>query len=555
MKDSIKRKISPLAGKLAPKSLLINIPQLITAYYTQIPDPQNPTERVAFGTSGHRGSALAGSFNERHILAITQAIVLYRKNNNITGPLFLGMDTHALSVPAFASVMEVLAANKVEAFIAEDNEYTPTPVISHAILVYNRNRQDGCADGIVITPSHNPPQDGGIKYNPPHGGPADPKISSWIENKANEFLGNNLTEVKRISFERAIQAATTHQYDFLNPYVNDLENVLDMRAISRSGLRIGIDPMGGAGINYWRPIADRYQLNITLINDQIDPAFGFISVDWDGQIRMDPSSPYAMAALAANKNQFDLCLSCDTDHDRHGIITPKESLLPSNHFLASAIYYLYQHRPQWSEQRIIGKSVVSSQIMDAIAKNLTVPICEVPVGFKWFVQGLLNGAFGFCGEESAGAAFLRRNGQTWTTDKDGIVTCLLAAEMTAKTGKNPGEIYQNLQNKFGHFYFQRIDMPCDTVQKKLLKEATAQTIQTTQLAGEPINRILTKAMGNQAPIGGVKVLATNGWFAVRPSGTEEIYKLYAESMQSQDHLNQIIADAQDIVSKLIKGDG
>ncbi|NNM60133.1 MAG: alpha-D-glucose phosphate-specific phosphoglucomutase [Legionellales bacterium] len=554
MGQATSRKISPLAGKPAPPDLLTNIPKLITAYYTEMPDPAINAQRVLFGTSGHRGSAFEKTFNEWHILAITQAIVLYRLQHGINGPLFLGIDPHALSVPAFASALEVLAANGIEVMIAKQGEYTPTPVISHAILAYNHDRNAGHADGIVITPSHNPPKDGGFKYNPPNGGPADTGITNWIEAQANKFLESHLNGVKRMPFERALRAATTHEYDYLNTYVNDLGNVLDMQVIRDMNIRIGVDPLGGAGVHYWAPIAERYGLNITVVNQAVDPTFRFMTVDWDGQIRMDPSSCYAMEKVIAQKDRFDITLACDTDYDRHGIVTRSNGLMLPNHYLCVAIFYLFQHRPKWSESAAIGKTVVSSQMIDRIATKLGRKLYEVPVGFKWFVDGLLDGSLGFAGEESAGASFLRLNGCVWTTDKDGIVPALLAAEITSRMGRDPGELYHELEHAFGVSAYERIDTPANAAQRKILQNLSPQQIKTTELAGETIHTILTQAPGNDAPIGGIKVITESGWFAIRPSGTEDIYKIYAESFNGEDHLRHIEVEAQNIVNDALKSE-
>ena len=541
-------KISPLAGKPAPASMLVNVPKLVTAYYSEQPDPSVPAQRVAFGTSGHRGSAFDKAFNEWHILAISQAICLYRKLHLIDGPLFLGMDTHALSVPALASALEVLAANGVEVMLAEGDEYTPTPVISHAILTYNHGRKIGLADGVVITPSHNPPHDGGFKYNPPSGGPANGDVTDWIQAKANEFLEAKLQGVKRISVDKALQASTTHRHDYLNTYVADLANVVDMDAIRGAKLRIGVDPLGGAGVHYWGPIAQRYGLNLTVVNEVVDPTFSFMTVDWDGQIRMDPSSIYAMQRLIAMKDRFDLSFACDTDHDRHGIVTKSAGLLPPNHYLSVAIFYLFQHRPKWRKEAAVGKTVVSSQMIDRVTAKLGRKLYEVPVGFKWFVDGLLNGSLGFGGEESAGASFSRLDGTVWTTDKDGIVPALLAAEITARMSRDPGEIYQELTREFGEPAYDRVEAPATADQKALLAKLSPQQVKITELAGEKIQTILTVAPGNGAPIGGLKVAAESGWFAARPSGTENIYKIYAESFQGVDQLGRILKEAQTIVS-------
>lgn len=542
--------ISPLAGKPATNSMLVDIPRLVSAYFNEIPDPEKIEERVSFGTSGHRGSSFDKSFNERHILAIVQAICLYRLEHNISGPLFLGIDTHALSEPAFESTLEVLAANQVETMIAANHEYTPTPVISHAILSYNRGRVVGLADGIVITPSHNPPKDGGIKYNPSTGGPADQEITSWIEKKANQFLIDDLRGVKRMSYDKAIKASTTHEYDFRMSYVADLNHVIDMQSLRDSQISIGVDPLGGAGIHYWKMIGEHYGLNLTVINDQIDPTFRFMTVDWDGQIRMDPSSSYVMKSLIGTKDQYDIAFACDTDHDRHGIITKSSGLMPTNHFLSVAISYLFQHRPHWSKNAGVGKTVVSSQMIDRVAAKLGRRIYEVPVGFKWFVNGLLDGSLAFVGEESAGAAFVRRDGAVWTTDKDGLIPGLLAAEILAKTGKDPGMLYEELTQEFGVSHFRRIDAVANRQQKALLKQLTPDQIQIKTLAGENILDVQTTAPGNGEPIGGVKVISKNGWFAARPSGTEDIYKVYAESFVDEDHLDCIIMESQDILNKL-----
>jgi phosphoglucomutase len=543
--------ISPRAGKPADPSRLVNVPNLVTAYYTQLPDPSVPEQRVAFGTSGHRGSAFDTAFNEGHILAISQAICLYRTQQQIDGPLFLGMDTHALSVPARASALEVLAANGVEVMLAEGDEYTPTPVISHAILTYNRGRTTGLADGIVITPSHNPPQDGGFKYNPPHGGPAESRVTDWIEARANECLNTGLSTVNRMSFEKALRTSTTHRHDYLNAYVSDLGNVLDMEAIQGAHIRMGVDPLGGAGVHYWEPIAERYGLNLTVVNEAVDPTFRFMTVDWDGQIRMDPSSSSAMQRLIGMKDRFDLSFACDTDHDRHGIVTRSAGLLPPNHYLSAAIFYLFQHRPKWSQDAAIGKTVVSSQMIDRITSKLGRKLYEVPVGFKWFVEGLHDGSLGFAGEESAGASFVRLDGRVWTTDKDGIVPALLSAEMTARMGRDPGELYRELTREFGEFAYDRVEAPATPEQKAVLLRLSPQQIRRTELAGETIQTVLTQAPGNDAPIGGVKVIAQSGWFAARPSGTEDIYKIYAESFRGADHLRRMLEEAQIIVDKAL----
>jgi phosphoglucomutase len=541
-------KISPDAGKPAKASMLVNVPRLITAYYAEIPDPSVPAQRVDFGTSGHRGSAFEKAFNEWHILAISQAICLYRKQQQIDGPLFLGLDTHALSVPALASALEVLAANGVEIMIAEGDEYTPTPAISHAILCHNRGRKTGLADGIVITPSHNPPHDGGFKYNPPNGGPADEVVTDWIQAKANEFLEAQLQGVKRIPLDKALRASTTHRHDFLNSYITDLNNVLDMDAIRGAKLHIGVDPLGGAGVHYWGPIAERYGLNLTVVNEAVDPTFRFMTVDWDGQIRMDPSSPYAMQRLIGMKDRFDLSFACDTDHDRHGIVTKSAGLLPPNHYLSVAVSYLFRERPKWNAMAAVGKTVVSSQMIDRVTAKLGRRLYEVPVGFKWFVDGLLDGSLGFGGEESAGASFARLDGTVWTTDKDGIVPALLAAEITARMGRDPGEIYHELTHEFGEPAQDLVEAAATPDQKELLAKLSPHQIKVTRLAGEKIRTVLTQAPGNGAPIGGLKVIAERGWFAARPSGTENIYKIYAESFRGADHLRRILEEAQRIVS-------
>jgi len=541
-------RLNPLAGKPAPAGLLADIPKLITAYYSERPDAAIPAQRVAFGTSGHRGSSFESSFNEAHVLAITQAICGYRKQQGITGPLFLGFDTHALSAPAFVSALEVLAANDVEVMIAKGDEYTPTPALSRAILVYNRGRQGGLADGIVITPSHNPPTDGGFKYNPTNGGPADTQVTSAIEAEANRLLAANLTGVKRIPLAAARKAATTHEHDFLGEYVADLEDVIDMEVIRGAKIRMGVDPLGGAGVHYWPAIAERYGLDLTVVNDAVDATFRFMSVDWDGKIRMDPSSPHAMHGLIGLKDRFDIAFACDTDHDRHGIVTRSAGLLPPNHYLAVAIDYLFQHRPRWRADAGIGKTVVSSQMIDSVASKLGRKLYEVPVGFKWFVDGLLDGSLGFGGEESAGAAFLRKSGTVWTTDKDGMAPALLSAEITARTGRDPGEAYRELTRQFGEPLFERIDAAASPAQKKRLAQLTPDRVKSAELAGEKIRSILTRAPGNDASIGGLKVIAEHGWFAARPSGTEDVYKIYAESRRGAEHLRQIQQEAQSIVT-------
>jgi phosphoglucomutase len=541
-------RINALAGKPAPRQILVNIPRLITAYYSNQPDPRIAEQRVTFGTSGHRGNPFLNGFNEWHVLAISQAICEYRKQRGTDGPLFLGLDTHALSEPAIASAMEVLAANGVDVMLAQNDEYTPTPAVSHAILCYNRGRQSGLADGIVITPSHNPPDAGGFKYNPPNGGPADIDVTGWIQARANELLAASLRGIARMTLEQALRSPTTHRHDYLGSYVADLGNVIDMDVIRAAGIRMGVDPLGGAGVHYWAPIAERFKLDLTVVSDVVDPTFSFMSVDWDGKIRMDPSSPYAMQRLIDLKDRFDIAFGCDTDHDRHGIVTRSSGLLPPNHYLSVAIYYLFQNRPQWRPDAAVGKTVVSTQMIDRVAAKLARRLYEVPVGFKWFVDGLLDGSLGFGGEESAGATFLRKDGGAWTTDKDGIVPALLSAEITARLGRDPGEIYRQLTSEFGDCVNDRIDAHATPEQKALLAKLSPQRVKSQQLAGEPIQSILTQAPGNGASIGGLKVIAAHGWFAARPSGTEDIYKVYAESFSGADHLQRILAEAQAIVS-------
>jgi phosphoglucomutase len=543
--------VSPWAGKPAASSMLIDVAKLVTAYYTHRPDPMDPEQRVAFGTSGHRGSAFRNAFNEWHILAITQAICLYRQQHDIDGPLFLGIDTHALSVPAFASALEVLAANGVDVMIAERDEYTPTPAVSHAILTHNRGRQTGLADGIVITPSHNPPDDGGFKYNPPHGGPAGSDVTAWIEAQANAFLQDGLRGVKRTPFERAIRAPTTHRHNYLEAYVRDLGAVIDLEAIRGATISLGVDPLGGAGVHYWGRIAEHYGLNLTVVNETVDPTFRFMTVDWDGRIRMDPSSPFAMQRLIGLKDRFDVAFACDPDHDRHGIVTRSAGLLPPNHYLAVAIFYLFAHRPQWSPEAAVGKTLVSSQMIDRVAAKLGRKLYEVPVGFKWFVDGLLDGSLGFAGEESAGASFLRRDGTVWTTEKDGIVPALLAAEITSRLGHDPGTIYGELTREFGESFYDRLDAPATPEQKERLGKLSPQQVPSRELAGGKVTAILTHAPGNSAPIGGLKVIAEGGWFAARPSGTENLYKIYAESFRGEDHLRRILQEAQAMVTRAL----
>jgi phosphoglucomutase len=541
--------INPLAGKPVPPALLVNIPRLVTAYYALAPDPAIVSQRVAFGTSGHRGSAFAAAFNEAHILAIAQAVCLYRRHAGIDGPLFLGMDTHALSEPAFASAIEVLAANGVETMIDAQDGYTPTPVISHAILTYNLGRKTGLADGIVISPSHNPPDEGGFKYNPANGGPADVDVTGWIQKAANDFLVNKLDGVARVPYDRARKAACIHAHDYITPYVADLANVVDMDAIRGAGVRIGIDPLGGAAVQYWQPIIERYKIAATVVNDAIDPTFRFMTVDWDGKIRMDCSSPYAMTPLIALRDRFDIAFANDTDADRHGIVCPSGGLMNPNTFLAAAIAYLCANRPDWRQASAIGKTVVSSGMIDRVVAKLGRRLVEVPVGFKWFSSGLIDGTLAFGGEESAGASFLRRNGEVWTTDKDGPIMGLLAAEITARTGHDPNLFYQSVTRDLGQSFYERIDAPATRAQKALLAKLDPATLDATDLAGEPIQAKLTKAPGNDEPIGGIKLVAENGWFAARPSGTEDVYKIYAESFRSQEHLRQIQSDAQAIVAR------
>jgi phosphoglucomutase len=542
-------RLSPLAGQPVPQSLLANIPRVVTAYFSLVPDASIPAQRVAFGTSGHRGAASAASFNEAHILAITQAVCLYRRHAGIEGPLFLGMDTHALSEPAFASAVEVLAANGVETMLDEQGGYTPTPVISHAILTYNNGRKTGLADGIVISPSHNPPDEGGFKYNPPNGGPADVDVTGWIAKAANDFLGARLDGVKRIPFDRARKAACIHAHDYVTPYVADLGNVVDMEAIRAAGVRIGIDPLGGAAVQYWQPIVDRFKIKAEVVNDAIDPTFRFMTVDWDGKIRMDCSSPYAMAKLIALKNDFDIAFANDADADRHGIVCPSGGLMNPNHFLAAAIAYLSGNRSEWRSTSAIGKTIVSSGMIDRITAKAGRRLVEVPVGFKWFSSGLIDGSLGFGGEESAGASFLRRNGGVWTTDKDGLIMGLLAAEITARTRRDPNQFYLDATAGLGTSFYERIDAPASREQKAILAKLDPAGVDLTELAGEPIAAKLDRAPGNDEPIGGIKIATANGWFAARPSGTEEVYKLYAESFVSLEHLRAVQRDAQAFVSR------
>lgn len=542
--------ISPFAGKPVDPARLVNIDTLLDAYYTRKPDPAITTQRVAFGTSGHRGSSLSTSFNENHILSISQAIADYRKNAGITGPLFIGIDTHALSRPALKSALEVFAANGVEVRIDAQDGYTPTPVISHAILTYNRNRSSDLADGVVITPSHNPPEDGGYKYNPPHGGPADTDITKVVEAAANAYMAKNMEGVKRVSLEDALKAPTTKRHDYITPYVDDLASVVDMDVIRKSGISIGIDPLGGAAVDYWQPIIDKYGINATIVSKEVDPTFRFMTADWDGKIRMDCSSPYAMARLVEMKDKFDIAFANDTDADRHGIVSGKYGLMNPNHYLAVAIEYLFSNRENWNANAGVGKTVVSSSMIDRVAKEIDRKLVEVPVGFKWFVDGLYHGTLGFGGEESAGASFLRRDGTVWSTDKDGIILGLLAAEMTARTKRNPGAAYEDMTKRLGTPYYARIDAPADPEQKTILKNLSPEQIGMTELAGEPIISTLTNAPGNGAAIGGLKVSAKDGWFAARPSGTENVYKIYAESFKSEAHLKTIQTEAQDAISAL-----
>ena len=545
--------LHPLAGKPAPESLLTNIPRLVASYYSLHPDPAEPSHRVAFGTSGHRGCSEQHSFNEAHILAISQAVAEYRAAQGIDGPLFVGMDTHALSEPALISAVEVFAANGIEVMLDADGGYTPTPVISHAILGHNRGRRDHLADGVVITPSHNPPSDGGFKYNPPSGGPADTAVTGWIEQRANELLAVP-TEIHRWTWERSSRADNVHRHDFLSPYVNDLGSVVDMESIRASGIHIGADPMGGSGVAYWEPIAERYGINLERVNATVDPSFRFMRVDKDGKIRMDCSSPSAMAGLIGLKDRYDIAFGNDTDFDRHGIVAPSVGLMNPNHFLAVAIHWLFSNRPGWSAAAAIGKTLVSSSMIDRIAADLGRRLCEVPVGFKWFVDGLLDGSFGFGGEESAGASFLRLDGTTWVTDKDGIILDLLAAEITARSGRDPGEHYRDLEARFGSPVYERIDAPAKREEKAILANLSPEQVTATELAGEPITARLTRAPGNDAAIGGLKVVAANGWFAARPSGTEDIYKIYAESFIGPEHLRRIQQEARAIVSAALQGD-
>ncbi len=543
--------VSPLAGQPAPISMLVDVAKLVTAYFAEQPDASDPAQRIAFGTSGHRGSSLHRSFNEHHILAITQAICLYRQEQGIDGPLFLGIDTHALSRPAFTTALEVLAANGAHVMLAPDDAYTPTPVVSHAILCYNRERTTGLADGIVITPSHNPPEDGGFKYNPPHGGPAEPNETTWIERRANEILRGGLRAVKRVPFARACRADTTHVHDYRRHYVDDLGSVLDFDVIRDAGIHVGVDPLGGAGVDYWPAIAERYKIRLTVVSDIVDATFRFMTVDWDGKIRMDPSSPYAMQRLLALRDRFDIACACDPDHDRHGIVTRSAGLLPPNHYLSAAVEYLFTHRRAWSTDMRVGKTVVTSAMLDRVAARMGRAVYEVPVGFKWFVEGLLHGTLGFAGEESAGATFVRRDGAPWTTDKDGIVAALLAAEMTARNGRDPGESYGELTRELGASSYQRVEFPANAQEKPRLAKLSPSQLTASDLAGEPIQAMLTRAPGNDEPIGGLKVVTAHGWFAARPSGTEDVLKVYAESFRGPEHLTRIVDEARAIVRAAI----
>ena len=545
--------IHPLAGKPVPASMLANISRLVTAYFAGKPDPKVAAQRVAFGTSGHRGSAFNDAFNEAHILAISQALCDHRCEKNLSGPLFMGIDTHALAEPALASALEVFAANGVEVMIDAHDGYTPTPAISHAILTYNKGRTEGLADGVVVTPSHKPPEDGGFKYNPPNGGPADTDITGAIERAANRYLETDLDGVKRIPYERARKAACVHRYDYVTPYVADLADVLDMEAIRGAGVKIGIDPLGGAAVRYWEPIIERYRLNATLIRDEVDPTFRFMTVDWDGKIRMDCSSPYAMAQLINMRDKFDVAFANDTDADRHGIVTKSRGLMNPNHFLAASIAFLFEHRPQWRKDSAVGKTIVSSAIIDRVANKIGRKVVETPVGFKWFVDGLIGGGFGFAGEESAGASFLRKDGSVWTTDKDGLIMGLLAAEITARTGRDPSQLFEQLTAELGEPFYARVDAPASPQQKAVFKTLTADKLAMKELGGEPVRATLTAAPGNNQPFGGIKVTADNGWFAARPSGTEDVYKIYAESFKSEAHLKQIQDEARSAIARTFAG--
>lgn len=543
--------VSPLAGTVLPHELLVDLPQLIDAYYRNKPDPQTPEHAVSFGTSGHRGASFNCTFNEDHVLAISQAICDYRQEQGIDGPLFIGIDTHALSEPAQTTAVEVFAANEVTIMLAANGDYTPTPAISHAILTHNKGRSQGLADGIVLTPSHNPPDNGGYKYNPTHGGPADSDITNWIQKRANALLQDGLRQVKRMDYRQAIKQATTHYHDYLNHYVQDLHNVVDLEAIAQSQVSMGVAPLGGAGVNYWQAIADHYGINLQVLHGGVDKTFAFMTADWDGKIRMDPSSRYTMQSMVKRRHEFDVAFACDTDHDRHGIVAPSCGLLPPNHYLAVCIDYLFQNRPEWSTQTAVGKTLVSSAIIDRVCERLQRKLYEVPVGFKWFAPGLFDGSLGFGGEESAGAAFLRRDGSVWCTDKDGIIPCLLAGEIKTRTGWDPGEYYQKLADELGHSVETRVEAAANPAQKKALSQLSAAQVTSTELAGDPIAKILTHAPANQAALGGIKVTTANGWFAARPSGTEDIYKIYAESFKGESHLAQLVQEAQAIVDKAI----
>ena len=546
------QQVNPLAGKMAAPSMLVNVPRLVTAYFNGKPDPKVASQRIAFGTSGHRGSAYDNAFNEAHILAISQAICHHRSRNGTTGPLFIGIDTHALSEPALASALEVLAANGVDTMIDEHRGFTPTPVISHAILTYNKNRKSGHADGVVITPSHNPPEDGGFKYDPPNGGAAETDVTGWIEQAANALLEAGLEGVRRVPYDRARKSPNVHQHDYIGPYVAGLASVVDMEAIRSSGVKIGIDPLGGASVQFWQPIIERYGIAATVVSDTVDPTFRFMTVDWDGKIRMDCSSPYAMARLIGMRDKFDVAFANDTDADRHGIVARSSGLMNPNHYFAVAIAYLFRNRPNWGSGRAVGKTIVSSGIIDRVTAKLGCKLVEVPVGFKWFVDGLLGGSFGFAGEESAGASFLSRDGSVWTTDKDGLIPGLLAAEITARTGRDPGETFNDLTRELGVPFYERTDAPATAEQKAPLKAVSPEQISMKALAGEPLRAKLTTAPGNGAAFGGIKVIAENGWFAARPSGTEDVYKIYAESFRSEDHLRQIQQSAQDAIADLFR---
>jgi phosphoglucomutase len=546
-------KLDALAGKPAPETLLVDVPKLLEAYTALRPDPAEPTQRVSFGTSGHRGSSFERSFNEWHVLAITQAICDYRRQKGINGPLYIGIDTHALSQPAFESALEVLVANEVAVAVSAGGEFTPTPAVSHAILVHNRQRVDGLADGIVVTPSHNPPSDGGFKYNPPNGGPAETDVTSWIQQRANALLENRLDGVKRISYRSARRSSLVQEHDFLGRYVDDLKNIIDFDVIRSAGVRMAVDPLGGAGVHYWQPIAQRYGIDLTVVSDVVDPTFRFMTVDWDGKIRMDPSSQYAMQRLIGLKDRYDVAFACDTDHDRHGVVSRSAGLMQANHYLSVMVDYLFRHRPQWADRASVGKTVVSSSLIDRVTERLGRRLYEVPVGFKWFADGLFDGSLGFGCEESAGASMLRHDGKVWTTDKDGIVPSLLAAEMTARTGKDPGELYADLTETLGKPYSSRVDATANAQQKARLAKLSPQQLQSKELAGEKIVEVLDRAPGNNAPIGGIKVMAESGWFAARPSGTEEIYKIYGESFRSDEHLREILREAQGIVDAALAG--